>query len=213
MAPAELAGELIAWTPFLAGGFLRNLLISALAMGLGTLVGIGIASGRDSGSRGARLTGRGVTSVFRNVPSFVLLFYIAFLLPVEVEVAGTVVAIPNWIKATIALTIPAAAFAADQSLAFRRQRREGVAHPEAIFWSAWMQYFLIIFMASSTASVIGTDEVVARANTVVATHSTSTFMLATYSYIAVWFFAAAMLISRGAPVLIHRAARARGVRA
>jgi len=204
MAPRELAAELLAWTPFLAGGFAWNVAIAAVAMGLGTLLGMGVARVRFAAPGAAARAGQGVTSLFRNVPSFVLLFYVAFLIPVEITVAGTVIAVPNWLKATIALTIPATAFAADQSLAFLRQQHAGKHRPEAVFWSAWIQYFLIVFMASSTASVIGADEIVARANTVVATHQDATFMLTAYGYVAVWFLLAALLLSRVAPRVVRR---------
>lgn len=207
MSANELAGALATWTPHLAGGFVWNVIIAVLAMGLGTLFGAGIGRVRFAGPRFAGMAGRGATSVFRNVPSFVLLFYVAFLIPVEVRVAGVLIGVPSWVKATIALTIPATAFAADQTLAFLRQRRERRGAPETVFWTAWMQYFLIVFMASSTASVIGADEVVARANTVVATRTDTTFMLVTYAYVALWFLIAAFAISRGGPGLVRRITR------
>ena len=54
-------------------------------------------------------------------------------------------------------------------------------------WVSWVQYFLIIVMASATASVIGADEIVGRINTVVAIVNESGFLIAAYGFVAAWF--------------------------
>lgn len=187
---------LIDWTPFLALGFLRNLLISGLAMAAGTAIGVALGQLRYSRVRVASPVAGGVTSVCRNVPSFVLIFYVAFLLPVEVRWGESVLQIPVWIKATLALTIPVIGFASDQFRGFLRQRAAELGGAVAMFWTAWAQYFLIILMASSTASVIGADEIVGRANRIVAIDNDPALLLATYSYIAAWFLLAGLVISR-----------------
>ena len=142
-----------------------------------------------------------VTGLCRNVPSFVLMFYVAFVLPVEIAWGDAVVPVPMWVKATLALTIPVIGFASDQSLAFRRQRDDGVAGAGAIFLTAWLQYFLIILMASATASVIGADEVVGRANRVIATDQRPGFLVATYLYVSAWFLVTGLALSGGAALL------------
>lgn len=214
MHARELIAILWEWTPFLAGGFLFNLLIAGLSMALGTAVGVGIGLARDSRLAPARGSAALATSVFRNVPSFVLMFYVAFVLPVEIVWAGSVFAIPLWIKATLALTIPVIGFASDQYLALRRQRREGQAGAGALFLTAWLQYFLIILMASATASVIGADEIVGRANRVIATDDRTEFLIATYVYVSMWFLIAGVALSWlaeriGGAVRARRAARAK----
>ena len=63
-------------------------------------------------------------------------------------------------------------------------------------------------MASSTASVIGADEIVARANRVIATDQRAEFLIATYVYVSAWFLVAGLVaIGRGAA---PRAARRSG---
>lgn len=181
-------------TPYLAGGFATNLLISFLSMALGT--GIGIALGALRARGGVAMgPARLATDLCRNVPSFVLMFYMAFMLPTEITLAGTIYAVPLWLKATLALTFPVIGFASDQSLGYFRQKRTGVIGAEEVFAVAWIQYFLIIIMASATASVIGADEIVGRANIVIASGSSPTFLLTTYIYVALWFIAAGLIVT------------------
>ena len=202
-----MVAALWGWTPYLAGGFAWNLVIAALAMGLGTVLGAGLGWLRDRGGRGARVFGWLVTGVCRNVPSFVLMFYVAFVLPVEIETAGGPVAVPLWVKATLALTIPVMGFASDQTRAFRRQAGAGMAGAGATLLTAWLQYFLIVLMASATASVIGADEIVARANRVIATDQRPEFLMTTYLYVSGWFLVAGLLVSAAAPRLGRWVAR------
>jgi polar amino acid transport system permease protein len=184
-------------TPFLARGFAVNLLIATLSMAFGTAFGLVVAEMRSHALWWTRAPAELVTSLCRNVPSFVLLFYVAFMFPAEIESFGSVISIPLWIKATVALTIPVIGFVSDQALGFRDQRAAGDGDALATFFLAWMQYFLIIIMASATASVIGADEIVARANRLIAQDSRPSFLLATYLYVSMWFILAGLAISWG----------------
>ena len=192
-----MIATLIEATPFLAGGFATNLLIAAVSMALGTVIGLMLAALRAAGRWWTRPPADFATSLCRNVPSFVLLFYVAFMLPVEVEVAGQLLPIPLWVKATVALTIPVVGFTSDQGLGLRRQRAGGDSAALATFFVAWMQYFLIIIMASATASVIGADEIVGRANRLIAQDHRPAFLLLTYAYVSLWFMAAGLIFSWG----------------
>ena len=94
------------WTPVLLRGFLFNLTISAVAMAAGTGVGMFLGFAQISlllpVRKGAWLT----THFFRNAPWLVLLFYCMFLLPFQVTVFGMTIPIPDWIKATLGLSLP-----------------------------------------------------------------------------------------------------------
>jgi hypothetical protein len=136
------------------------------------------------------------------------MFYVALVLPVEIEWRGAVIAVPLLLKAALALSLPVVGFASDQYLALRRQRRARLAGADATYVVAWLQYFLIILMASSTASVIGADEIVGRANRVIATDSRPAFLIATYVYVSGWFLASGLMTSAAAAVLV-RARRGR----
>ncbi|MFK7871026.1 MAG: hypothetical protein AB8B58_17545 [Roseobacter sp.] len=185
---------LIERTPYLAGGFANNLLISVLSMGLGTALGVGLGALRAKGGT-IRVPARLMTDLCRNVPSFVLMFYMAFMLPSEVTLNGTIYSLPLWLKATLALTFPVIGFASDQSLGYFVQRSEGLTGAREVFAVAWIQYFLIIIMASATASVIGADEIVGRANIVIASGSSPTFLLTTYVYVSLWFVATGLIVT------------------
>ena len=186
---------LIDKTPYLAGGFLVNVIISVGAMLMGTGLGTIIALPIARHWRVVRwLSGLSV-NLSRNVPSFVLMFYIAFILPDEIVFGDTVIAISPEIKAAIALVLPVLGFAADQFLGL--VRGSGTFQN---YLASWIQYFLIILMASVTASVIGADEVLSRANKLISTRSELYILIGTYTYVAIWFvlsgFAFNWIVSR-----------------
>jgi His/Glu/Gln/Arg/opine family amino acid ABC transporter permease subunit len=191
----NLWAELIHWTPSFAVGFSLNLLISFVAMLVGTLIGWSIAYGRASSKKAIALPNNLLTGIFRNIPSFVFMFYIAFIIPVEFEWQGVDYRFPIWIKAAIALAVPVVCFSSDQF--FRLFREMKGSNPIALpmFFVSWTQYFLIILMASSTASVIGVHEIVGRANTAIAVTRDPSLMLWIYLYVAAWFLIAASLIN------------------
>ena len=187
--------ELLRWTPSFAIGFSLNLAISFTAMLTGTVIGWLIACGRYSTHHYIAKTSTMATGIFRNIPSFVFMFYIAFVIPTEFEWQGEAIRFPVWIKAAIALAIPVIGFTSDQCyrLFIERKLNNPVVLP--MFFISWTQYFLIIIMASSSASAIGVHEIVGRANTAIAITRDPNLMLWIYLYVAVWFLLAAILIN------------------
>lgn len=195
MNPADMLSLLWQRTPYLFGGFLMNLLITVVAMFTGTALGIAMGLARQSGRRLWQWPARLITSLFRNVPSFVLMFYIAFVMPAEFHWGATIVQTPLWLKATIALIMPVVGFASDQTLAFVHQSRRGEDDAATTFLVAWVQYCLIVLMASAFASTIGVDEVVGRANRIITADNDPIFLLITYSYVCLWFLLAGLAVS------------------
>jgi His/Glu/Gln/Arg/opine family amino acid ABC transporter permease subunit len=192
----EVFNHLVYWTDDLARGFGFNLLISISSMIVGTSIGLLLGLARSNKNRVLVITASSTTSIFRNIPSFVFMFYIAFILPVEFEFQGELVRFPAWIKASIALSIPVIGFTSDQILRLvaERHKKNQVALP--MFLLAWTQYFVIIVMASSTASVIGVAEIVGRANTAIAViGGDATMMLVMYLYVAAWFLMSGIMIN------------------
>ncbi len=178
----ELFLFLIEQTPFLAEGFLMNIYISIAAMVLGTFFGTIVAIPIARNWRMIRpLSGLSI-NLSRNVPSFVLMFYVAFFLPNEIVFYDQSFDISPEYKAAIALMFPVLGFAADE---FKGLFRHNGSFEK--YFNSWMQYFLIIVMASVTASVIGADEVLARANRLISTRSELTILIGTYVYIGLWF--------------------------
>lgn len=186
----DVYDELVRWTPFLAGGFAWNIAISLLAMALGTLIGAGLAFMREA--RGAILVkpSLAITRFAQNMPAFVLLLYVAFLLPSEFQLFGLVVKVPVWIKASLALSIGVVAHVSDTLSVVIRDWRAGQRESALLFLPSWVTYLLFVVMTSSAASLIGVNEIVSRCSTVIAATGQSGMLLWIYLYAMLWFFLA-----------------------
>lgn len=184
----EVLEELVRWTPFLAGGFVWNIVISLVSMLIGTALGAVLAFMRQSDGRIAVRSSLLITELARNVPTFLFLFYLAYLLPSEVAIMGTAIQFPAWLKASLALSIAVVGFVSDTMALAIRDWRNGQREAAALFVPSWMMYLLIIIMASSTASVIGVSEIVSRCNTVIAATGKISLLLWIYFYAMLWFF-------------------------
>lgn len=189
MSTDEILSALVVWTPYLAGGFLWNIAISLAAMAIGTPLGIALAQARAAGRGGWRTAGRGLTVVARNVPTFVMLFYFALMLPPSFTLGGAEVPFPAWIKASLALGIAVSGFVSDTWLIALGHWRRGERTESLLFLPAWTTYFVIIVMASSTASVIGVPELVQRTNTVISATGERDMMVWLWLYAMGWFMA------------------------
>lgn len=188
MTPQEIAEALLTWTPFLAGGFAMNVLISLASMLVGTALGALLALARLSPRGGAARAGLALTEFSRNVPTFVFLFYLAFLIPGEFRIGDALIPVPGWIKASLALSIAVVGFVSDNMTIALRDWRRGDHAAALLFLPSWTSYFLIIVMASSTASVVGVGEIVSRCNTVIGAVGRNELMLWIYLYAMAWFF-------------------------
>ena len=185
----EIIKDLVTWTPFLLGGFAMNILISIVAMVIGSALGCGVALLRLSRSRAGQRVALIATELTRNTPTFVFQFYLAFMLPNEVALPFTalIVAIPPWIKASLALALAVIGFCSDNLTPALKGLRRGDDSAALLFIPSWTSYALIIVMASSTASVIGVSELVSRCNTVVNATGKSGLLLPIYLYACVVF--------------------------
>ncbi len=188
MTPAEIVHVLVVWTPFLAGGFLWNILISLVAMAIGTVFGAVLARLRLSGRKSLARMGLAVTELTRNIPTFVFLFYLAFLIPVEFKVSDEIYSFPAWLKASLALSVAVVGFVSDNLLVAWQHWRNANHSAALLFVPSWTMYLVIIVMASSTASVIGVGEIVSRCNVVIAAVSGEEMMVWVYIYAIGYFF-------------------------
>ncbi|AUN94609.1 ABC transporter permease subunit [Pseudazoarcus pumilus] len=176
------------WTPFLLEGLYWNVVITLLATMLGTCVGGVLAVLHLSPSR---FIARGVgfvVSVFRNVPSLVLLFYAATLIPNQIDLGGTIVNIPDWLKASIALAASPTGFTALNLHTSILYWRQGQRRAAMLFIPNWLGGLMITLLASSTASLVGVSELVGQCNTVIAATGT-TYLVPIYVYALCLFFA------------------------
>ena len=188
MPGADVVQALWAWTPYLGVGFLWNIAISLAAMAAGTVVGVALAVGRASGRPWLARPAVALTHLTRNVPTFVFMFYLAYLVPYEVQLFERVWTVPGWIKASLALSIAVVGFVSDAFLAALVAWRRGDHLAGYLFVPSWTMYFAIIVMASSTASVIGVAELVSRCNTVIMAVGDDAMMMWLYLYAMCWFF-------------------------
>jgi len=187
MTAAENIAMLLDWTPFLAGGFAWNILISLVAMAIGTVLGAVLAWLRLSTRKALAHASLVITELTRNIPTFVFLFYLAFLIPAELDMAGRLYAFPVWFKASLALSVAVIGFVSDNLLVALQHRLRRDHAAALLFIPNWTAYLVIIVMASSTASVIGVGEIVSRCNIVIAAVGGDETMLWVYFY-AISFF-------------------------
>ena len=169
------------WLPFVVGtGFLMNLLISFFTMLLGTIAGILLGLGQISLYSHIRKSSWFLTQLFRNSPWLVLLFIVMLTFPFEIEIAGNVISIPDWIKAVIGLSLPIMAnisevvrgavqsvptgqWEASESLAFSRvQTIWKIILPQCFkrMIPPWMNWYAILTMATPLVSLLGVEEIV-----------------------------------------------------
>ena len=186
----DVYDELVRWTPFLAGGFAWNIAISLLAMALGTLIGAGLAFMRET--RGAVLAkpSLAITNLSRNMPAFVLLLYVAFLLPSEFQLFGLVVKVPVWIKASLALSIVVVGHVSDTLSVVIRDWRAGHRESALLLLPSWITHLVFVVMTSSAASLIGVNEIVSRCSAVVAATGQGGMLVWIHLYAMMWFFLA-----------------------
>jgi polar amino acid transport system permease protein len=216
-APASIWSVLLKWSPLLLGGFAFNILISVMAMAIGTISGAALGLGQISQSAAIRWFSYYVTQFFRNSPWLVLLFFCMLLLPFQVEIAGVVIPLPDWMKATFGLALPVMAnvseivrgavnslpsgqWEAAESLAFtRRQTLWRIILPQCVkrMMPPWMNLYSILTMATVLASIVGVSEVMTLAGEVLAAEGGRTdLLIPVYSMILLWFFVYCYPIAR-----------------
>lgn len=201
---------LILWLPFILKGFGLNLLMSFLAMGIATVLGVALGIAQVSQVSVLRVVAKFVTHLFRNAPWLVILFTVMYLLPVEVSLLGEKVIIPDWIKATFAFSlpvmgniseivrgainsIPTGQWESAEGLAFsRRQTMVHIILPQCIKRSIppWMNWYALLTLATPMASILGVHEAVGNAQAAMeAGGGRPDFLLPFYLFLLCLFFA------------------------
>lgn len=193
----DVVDVLITWTPYLAVGFGWNMLVSLVAMAIGTVLGVGLAALRGGRIRQVSRGAGALTMVAASAPTFVMLFYLAYMVPGSFQIFGMPVAVPVWLKASLALSIAVAGYVSDNALAALRALRRGQTAEAMLFLPSWTNYFLIIVMASATASVIGVQELVFRVDTVIAALGRPQLSFWIYLYAMAWFLGFAGIVALG----------------
>lgn len=161
-------------------GFSINVVISVMAIVIGYPLGMTLGKAMTTKNQLLRSTSYAVHSLATCVPSFVLLYYFVMLLPSKGDFFGFAFSIPPIFYAVGALAIPIAGFSSNVT-------RQKIAKGYGVSLATLNQTFLIILMASSTASAIGVTEVVSVANNHIATNGAESMLLPVYLIVSFMF--------------------------
>jgi len=215
---------MLKWTPLLAQGFALNIAMSFLAMAIGTVLGFALGLGQISLLAPLRAGARLITQFFRNSPWLVLLFYCMLLLPFEVRVGNSVIALPGWAKATFGLALPVMAnvselvrgavqsipsgqWEAAESLAFTRLTTlRMIILPQCIkrMTPPWMNLYAILTVATPLTSVVGVSEAMTLTGDILSSEGRTELLVPMYLYLLLWFFAYCYPIARATAALERR---------
>ncbi|NVZ53093.1 amino acid ABC transporter permease [Pseudomonas sp. B6002] len=204
---------LLQWSPALVAGFGQNILISVVAIGLGSVLGLLIGALALSPLGGvAQLW----VQVFRNAPWLVLIYFTTYVFPFEIHIGSSYVSFPDWVKVTIGLALPASANVAEifrgaigsipstqweaaRSLAFTRgQLFRSIILPQCFkrMLPPWMNLYAVVTMGTALASLVGVHDVIDTAQIASNTVNMTGFTVVIYLSLLVLFFAYCYPISR-----------------
>ncbi|QXH44329.1 ABC transporter permease subunit [Pseudomonas xanthosomatis] len=215
MATENLA-TLWHWSPTLGAGLLQNIQISVGAIGLGTLLGLLVGALLLSPLAPLRVLARLWVQVFRNAPWLVLIYFTSYVFPFDVQVAGTWVAFPDWLKVTVGLALPASANVAEifrgavasipatqweaaRSLALSRgQILRSIILAQCLrrMLPPWMNLYAVVTMGTALASLVGVHDLIDSAQVAANTVNRTGFTVLVYFSVLALFFAYCYPIAR-----------------
>lgn len=206
--PSILA-TVLKWLPLIFKGFLMNILVSVLSMSIGTVAGVVLGVGQESLIKYVRKISWFFTQFFRNAPWLVLVFYTMALIPFEVQIGPYFVSLPDWLKATIGLSLPVMAntseivrggiqsiplgqWEAAESLAFSRfQTLWSIILPQCFkrMIPPWMNLYAILTTATPLISLVGVyDALLMTRSALMAEGGRTELLLPIYSILLIMFF-------------------------
>ncbi|MEM1299068.1 MAG: amino acid ABC transporter permease [Pseudomonadota bacterium] len=215
---AQAFDALWRWMPFLLwSGFFFNVLISVLAMAIGTVAGAALGLAQISPSRPMRRAAWFITQLFRNSPWLVLLFIVLLAFPFEIVIFGVIIPIPDWMKGVIGLSlpvmanisevvrgaiqsVPTAQWEAAESLAFtRRQILWQIILPQCFkrMIPPWMNWYAILTMATPLCTLLGIEELITLSRQAMESEDNHPELLVPfYGFALILFFAYCYPIAR-----------------
>jgi polar amino acid transport system permease protein len=222
-ARAGILATLWKWTPLVLfgpprefGGFALNILVSFLAMVIGTVTGLALGLGLISQFRLVRSVSWGITQFFRNSPWLVLLFFVMLLTPFQIRVLGLTIPLPAWLKATVGLalpimaniaeivrgavnSIPTAQWESAESLAFTRlQTLWRIILPQCVkrMIPPWMNWYAILTMATPLISIVGVNDAMTLTQDALASEQRTELLMPMYAMLLLFFFVYCYPIAR-----------------
>lgn len=204
------------WLPLLLQGFAVDVGISVASMAAGTVLGALVGIGQISLHAWVRAPARWITQFFRNAPWLVLLFFCVLLLPNEIRVSGLALPFPAWMKGILGLTLPvmgnvsevvrggiqslpSAQWEAANALAFNRwQTLRLIILPQAVkrMVPPWMNVYAVLMMATPLVSIVGVEDSVTVARSVLAAENSPALLMPVYALLLLLFFAYCAPIAR-----------------
>lgn len=204
------------WSPALAVGFGQNILISLLAIAIGSVLGLLVGALAVSPLWITRLPAKVWVQVFRNAPWLVLIYFTTYVFPFELHIGKFWVSFPDWVKVTLGLALPASANVAEifrgaigsipgtqweaaRSLAFTRaQIFRSIILPQCFkrMLPPWMNLYAVITMGTALASLVGVHDLIDTAQIASNTVNRTGFTVLIYFSVLALFFAYCYPISR-----------------
>ena len=204
------------WTPLILmgppgklGGFALNVLISLMAMLIGTAAGVLLGVLQLAPSRYVRVPAWVITQFFRNSPWLVLLFFVMLLMPFELRFGGTRILVPDWLKAVLGLALPVMANISEvtrgavQSIpSGQRESADAlglsgsqtalhVILPQCVkrMTPPWMNWYALVTMATPLVSIVGVNDAVTLTRDALAAAGRTDLLIPMYLWLLVWFAA------------------------
>ncbi|HEX8589848.1 amino acid ABC transporter permease [Pseudomonas sp.] len=213
---SPLFAALREWSPALAVGFGQNILISLLAIAIGSVLGLLVGALAVSPLWITRLPAKVWVQVFRNAPWLVLIYFTTYVFPFELHIGKFWVSFPDWVKVTLGLALPASANVAEifrgaigsipgtqweaaRSLAFTRaQIFRSIILPQCFkrMLPPWMNLYAVITMGTALASLVGVHDLIDTAQIASNTVNRTGFTVLIYFSVLALFFAYCYPISR-----------------
>jgi polar amino acid transport system permease protein len=211
------------WTPLILfgpprefGGFALNILVSFLAMAIGTVTGLALGLGLISKFAPVRSVSWAITQFFRNSPWLVLLFFVMLLTPFQFRIGGLMIPFPAWFKATVGLalpimaniaeivrgavnSIPTAQWESAESLAFSRlQTLWRIILPQCVkrMIPPWMNWYAILTMATPLISIVGVNDAMTLTQDALASEQRTELLMPMYGMLLLFFFVYCYPIAR-----------------
>jgi polar amino acid transport system permease protein len=189
------------------GGFAANIVISLWSMSIAVVTGAALGICLIAEKAFVRVPAEIVMNALRNSPWLVVLYAMLYLLPFEISVFGTLVALSPTVKAIFGLALPVTANIAEvfrggvqaiptgqwesaRSLGYRPlQILRHVVVPQAIplMTPNLMTIYAMLFIGTSLVVVTGTSDVLSVARTVIGSDG-SHLATAVYLFVLLLFF-------------------------
>jgi polar amino acid transport system permease protein len=221
---ANILERLWEWLPFVIRGFGLNVLMSLLAIAIGTAMGTFLGLGQLSRVRIIGVPSKLATQLFRNAPWLVLLFYCIFLIPYQITLGGSVIVLPSWLRATIGFSFPVAAnfseivrgavnsvprgqWEAAEALGYGRQATLfRIILPQCVtrMLPPWMNLYALLLTATPLSVIVGVEDALGRTQAAVQALSDSRMLIPMYLALLAVFFVYTWPINRVSLMLESR---------